>query len=222
MAGRGRLGHRWSGLIHPAGRAATSNQSRLVAGGVASDKVRAEIGDYPVFTRLSPRIDSDAQFMAGDVFDAVTLHGTLADEQLSAGRVGITWRAYHALPLVELVIDWDKDWVELPEAAYVAFPFQTTNDCLNLETSGGFFQPGSHAPGGQLPGTVSSYYTMQRAAQIESPDGGGLFWLPLEAPLVMLQDLNFINWDRRPYEWNGFLASMPVNHYWHTNFPRSQ
>jgi hypothetical protein len=38
----------------------------------------------------------------------------------------------------------------------------------------------------------------------------------------MTQDIHFTNWDRQPYTWNGFLASMPVNHYWHTNFPRNQ
>ena len=42
---------------------------------------------------------------------------------------------------------------------------------LLLETGGGFFRPGSHASGGQLPGTCSSYYTMQRAASLSAADG---------------------------------------------------
>jgi hypothetical protein len=38
----------------------------------------------------------------------------------------------------------------------------------------------------------------------------------------MTNELNFNRWETEPWTWNGFLASMPVNHYWHTNFPTSQ
>jgi hypothetical protein len=117
------------------------------------------------------------------------------------------------------VIDWDKPWSDLPEAAYIAFPFAAKD--LQLETGGGFFTPGAHGAGGQLPGTVSSYYTMQRAARIGA-DGASLLWLPLDAPLIMTQAIDWSRWETDPYAWNGFLASMPVNHYWHTNFPTSQ
>lgn len=211
-------------VIHPMGRPAVSNIGRLVAAGTANDDLKAKFGDHPLFARMATRIQTDPVYQSGAIFDSITVNGDLRGDTLSAGQVGITWRAYHALPLIELVIDWAKDWVETPEAAYVAFPFQTAHDCLNLETAGGFFEPGSHATGGQLPGTVSSYYTLQRGAHIQSPgdDHGGLLWMPLEAPLVMLQDINFANWDRQPFSWNGFIASMPVNHYWHTNFARSQ
>jgi hypothetical protein len=34
--------------------------------------------------------------------------------------------------------------------------------------------------------------------------------------------LKFDRWEVAPWRWNGMLASMPVNHYWHTNFPTSQ
>jgi hypothetical protein len=90
-----------------------------------------------------------------------------------------------------------------------------------LETSGGFFQPGNHAAGGQLPGTCSSYYTIQRAARIVSGEDT-LLWLPVDAPLVMPNSIDYNRWEVDPWQWNGFLASMPVNHYWHTNFPTSQ
>ena len=49
-----------------------------------------------------------------------------------------------------------------------------------------------------------------------------LLWLPLDAPLVMTNALDYNRWETAPYAWNGMLASMPVNHYWHTNFPTSQ
>ena len=51
-----------------------------------------------------------------------------------------------------------------------------------------------------------------------------LLWLPLDAPLVMTEAIDFNRWETAPWadRWNGVLASMPVNHYWHTNFPTSQ
>jgi hypothetical protein len=38
----------------------------------------------------------------------------------------------------------------------------------------------------------------------------------------MTNAVNYNRWETEPYAWNGLLASMPVNHYWHTNFPTSQ
>jgi hypothetical protein len=52
--------------------------------------------------------------------------------------------------------------------------------------------------------------------------GRAMYWLPLDAPLVMPNAINYNNWETTPWQWNGFLASMPVNHYWHTNFSASQ
>jgi len=123
---------------------------------------------------------------------------------------------------VELVVDWNKNWCSQPEASYVAFPFAIPNGQLKLEAAGGFFQPGSHQSRGQLPGTCANYYTLQRAAHINSLDGAELLWLPLDAPLVMPNAINYANWESIPWDWNGFLASMPINHYWVTNFSPSQ
>ena len=50
----------------------------------------------------------------------------------------------------------------------------------------------------------------------------GLLWLPLDAPLVMTNAIDYNRWETGPYAWNGLRASMPVNHYWHTNFATSQ
>jgi hypothetical protein len=38
----------------------------------------------------------------------------------------------------------------------------------------------------------------------------------------MPNEIKYNRWETDPWRWNGFLASMPVNHYWHTNFPTSQ
>jgi len=205
-------------VTHPLGREAVGNTARLIALGVASDALRERFLDLPIVEHTAVAFSTAPRTVSGPVFDAIELEG----EGATIGRLRVSWRLYHALPLVELALDWDKRWSELPEAAYVAFPFDAAGGGLELETGGGPFQPGSHAAGGQLPGTCSSYYTIQRAASIAASDGAALCWLPLDAPLVMPNRIDYNNWETDEWTWNGFLASMPVNHYWHTNFPTSQ
>ena len=204
-------------VVHPLGREAVGNTARLVQLGVAGEQLRATLTPGPIVESSTVAYHDAPQYQAGPVFDEIVLRG----EGSGLGSVRVSWRNYHATPLVELVLDWDKRWSDLPEAAYVAFPFAARDGRLELETSGGFFTPGSHAAGGQLPGTCSSFYTVQRAAKITADDAA-LLWLPLDAPLVMTNAIDYNRWETAPYAWNGMLASMPVNHYWHTNFPTSQ
>lgn len=214
--GFGQLVH--ESVVHPLGREAAHNTARFVALDVATPHLRERLGTAQVFAHSSPTVTGAPQCIIGPVFDEVVLDG----QATQIGTVGIRWRLYHALPLVELVLEWEKVWSDLPEAAYMAFPFAAPHARLELETGGGFFQPGSHDQGGQLPGTCSTYYTVQRAARITAQDTSQLLWLPVDAPLVMTNELNYNRWETEPYQWNGFLASMPVNHYWHTNFVTSQ
>lgn len=211
-------------ITHPLGRQACGNLARMIALGAASEELRAQATGEPIFRRSTLQMEPGVQFEAGPVFDTLRLAGSFeaAGSECGAGRVQVSWRVYHELPVVELNLEWDKRWSDLPEAAYVVFPFQAPGAQLALETGGGFFIPGSHDPGGQLPGTSSSYYTVQRAARIRPAAGPSLFWLPLDAPLVLTNQVAYNRWETDPYEWNGLLASMPVNHYWHTNFPASQ
>jgi hypothetical protein len=205
-------------VVHPWGWKAVGNEQRFMALDVANEELKRSYPDVPVFERSTVTISSEPVITGGAVFDEIKFSSSSA----LFGPVQLAWCFYRELPLVELVIDWDKPWSDLPEAAYVAFPFADQQMQLDLETGGGFFRPGSHESGGQLPGTCSSYYTVQRAARISRRDGAKGFWLPLDAPLVMTNELNFNRWETEPWQWNGFLASMPVNHYWHTNFPTSQ
>jgi hypothetical protein len=204
-------------IVHPWGRAAVGNVPRCIALGSASDSARAAFPDQPIFARRVAEISTAPHFQAGPVFDALELTANLG----TAGQLQVIWRCYHTLPLVELVLEWDKCWCELPEAAYVTFPFAAPTAQLHFDTSGGLFTPGSHTDGGQLPGTASTFYTVQRGALIES-ETARLVWLPLDAPLVVPNSIDFNRWETVPWRWNGLLASMPVNHYWHTNFPPSQ
>ncbi|MCC6614241.1 MAG: hypothetical protein IT320_12240 [Anaerolineae bacterium] len=204
-------------VTHPAGRDAVGNVARLIALGSAKQEVVDTFVHADIVTHSTPIIAAEMQRQSGDVFDAITLKGS-GDR---IGAVTIDWRVYHKLPLVELSLEWHKLWSDLPEAAYVAFPFAVDDGALSLETSGGFFRPGFHGAGGQLTGTCSSYYTVQRAAHIRDGEAS-LLWLPLDAPLVMPNAIDYNRWETDEWRWNGFLASMPVNHYWHTNYPTSQ
>jgi hypothetical protein len=205
-------------VVHPWGWKAVGNEQRLMALGVANEALKQRYPDVPVFARSTTKIEGEPVTTSGPIFDEIQLDSQHTD----FGPVQLAWRVYHALPMVELVVSWDKPWSDVPEAAYVAFPFADQHATLDLETGGGFFRPGSHEAGGQLPGTCSSYYTIQRAARVTRQDGIKGLWLPLEAPLVMTNELNYNRWETEPWQWNGFLASMPINHYWHTNFPTSQ
>jgi hypothetical protein len=205
-------------VVHPQGRDAVGNRARVIALDVVSEEARRNFPQGPIFDRQVPAFTESCQVSSGTVFDALTVAGHLPD----LGNVQVAWRVYHDLPLAELVIDWEKSWCDLPEAAYIAFPFAAPAGQVQFETSGGFFTPGYHGMRGQLAGTSSSYYTIQRAAEITAGAGAELLWLPLDAPLVMTNGIRFNDWETAPYVWNGFLASMPVNHYWHTNFPTSQ
>jgi len=205
-------------VVHPRGREAVGNFSRWIAQGVASDETRSGFPDGLLYKMTPALMNSSPRLLPGPVFDTLELQGALP----GSGEVRIAWRAFHDFPLVELVVDWDKAWHDRPEAAYVAFPFAGLDLDLALETSGGFFTPGSFGAGGQIPGTCSTYYTTQRGARIRAADDATLYWLPMDAPLVMTNSLEFARWEIDPWRWNGFLASMPVNHYWHTNFAISQ
>ncbi|GCE16109.1 hypothetical protein [Tengunoibacter tsumagoiensis] len=205
-------------VIHPWGRKAVSNQARLLALNVAGEQLRREMPQEPIFKHTSPREFQTVTRLGQPVFDEIQL--TSKDPVF--GTVQMNWRLYHALPMVEYQLQWDKPWSDLPEAAYIAFPFALAQGTVDFETGGGFFRPGNHQVGGQLPGTCSAYYTLQRAAHIQAEESAELLWLPLDAPLVMPDDIHFNHWETEPWQWNGFLASMPVNHYWHTNFAPSQ
>jgi hypothetical protein len=204
-------------VTHPYGRQAVSNGAMLRAWGIDGPGM-ADWPDQPPTEQTTAHQVGTVHTLRGPVFDALVWQGASA----ALGTYTSQWRVYHASQVIELHIEWHKRWCDDAEAVYVAFPFTQHGEILQFETSGGLFQPGSHAAGGQIPGTCNSYYTVHSGAAMTSDVGAGLVWLPLDAPLVMPNELRFDRWDIAPWRWNGVLASMPVNHYWHTNFPTSQ
>lgn len=204
-------------VVHPLGRTAVSNGGMIRQWGIGGPMLDAW-PEGPISEQTVAHTTKMTSSLRGPVFDALIWQG--GSERL--GKIRYEWRLYHSPALVELHIEWNKRWSEEPEAVYVAFPFAASAALLQFETSGGFFTPGYHGDGGQIPGSCNRYYTVQRAATIGNVSDHAVMWAPLDAPLVMPNDIVFDRWEVAPWQWNGFLASMPVNHYWHTNFPTSQ
>ncbi len=115
----GQLVH--EGVVHPLGRQAVGNVARFIALDVASDELRAGFAQGPVVVHTSPAVEGEPHVICGPIFDVIEM--VAAEPRIR--RLQIAWRLYHALPLVELVLNWDKVWSDRPEAAYVAFPFAT-------------------------------------------------------------------------------------------------
>jgi hypothetical protein len=204
-------------VVHPLGRTAMSNGGMIRQWGIGGALLDAW-PEGPISEQTVAHTTKMTSSLRGPVFDALIWQGS--SERL--GKIRYEWRLYHRPALIELHIEWNKRWCEEPEAVYVAFPFAASAALLQFETSGGFFTPGYHGDGGQIPGSCNRYYTVQRAATIGNVSDHAVMWAPLDAPLVMPNDIVFDRWEVAPWQWNGFLASMPVNHYWHTNFPTSQ
>jgi len=133
--GFGQLIH--TAVVHPLGREAVGNTARLVQLDVAGEQLRTTLTPGPIVESGAVTYHDAPQYQSGPVFDEIVLRG----EHQRIGAVRVSWRNYHATPLVELVLDWDKRWSDLPEAAYVAFPFAARDGQVELETSGGFSHP---------------------------------------------------------------------------------
>ncbi len=130
-------------VVHPAGRDAVGNPARLIALGVAGERLKAQALDVPLFEHGTPQVTGAMLRSHGPIFDELRQAGFAP----RIGQVAISWRLYHHTSVVELVLDWEKAWCDLPEAAYVVFPFAAAHGAVQLETAGGMFTPGSHARG---------------------------------------------------------------------------
>jgi hypothetical protein len=207
-------------VIHPQGRDAVGNTARSIALGSATPDMIAGFSDRQAIHHSRAAATTDRLHSPGAVFDVARVCCVIG----ALGRVVYQWRNYHASGVVELVVEIDKHWSDQPEVVYVAFPFAAPGGLLQIAGAGGWFVPGDHGESGQIPGTCVAYYTVQQAGiQITAPDGASIRWSPLDAPLMVPNALDTRQWEAHlPWTWNGLLASMPVNHYWHTNFPASQ
>ncbi|HVU68962.1 MAG TPA: hypothetical protein VHD63_17630, partial [Ktedonobacteraceae bacterium] len=79
------------------------NEQRFLALGVASEKLKESYPEGPVFARETVEIAEEPALVRGAIFTEVRLRA----QEASFGKVQLSWRFYHHLPLVELVIDWD-------------------------------------------------------------------------------------------------------------------
>ena len=171
----------------------------------------------PFFRRSAFDYSHGVECRRGPVFDELVI----SSDQMRHGKVTTHWRLYHELAAVELLVAWDKPWSMDLESFFVTFPLAIAKGHVFVDNSGGLFQAGLNGPGGQIPGTTELFYTVQRGLWAED-QFSGIAILPVDAPLMMLNEMDFCRWDESNKIFNGLVASMPVNSYWHTNFARVQ
>ena len=171
----------------------------------------------PFFRRSAFEHSHGVECRRGPVFDELVI----SSDQMRHGKVTTHWRLYHELASVELLVAWDKPWSMDLESFYVTFPLAIAKGRVFVDNSGGLFQAGLNGPGGQIPSTTELFYTVQRGLWAED-QFSGIAILPVDAPLMMLNEMDFCRWDESNKIFNGLVASMPVNSYWHTNFARVQ
>jgi hypothetical protein len=126
-------------------------------------------------------------------------------------------RLYNELKLVEIVNTVSKEERYEPEGMYFAFPFMVPSPDIRLQIAGATMRPGKD----QLIYTCHDFYSIQQWADVAG-DGFGIILAPLEAPIVVVGDLNVYKWaDRLTFD-KGHLYSFVMNNYWTTNFKAGQ
>ncbi len=196
-----------------------------------------ELGQF-IYERLS-----DSRLMDGpnslpynpDLFTRTSMtdvrFGKVVDEPLwksidITGRVkgcadsnGVTCelRLFKQEKRIQFVFSMTKMQVFKPEAAYVAFPFESPGGQISFEVQGGTVVPGK----GQLPGSASDWDGVQNFATVRNSSGQIVFVSP-QAPLMEFGDINTGKWQRVDRVTRPYIYSYVLNNYWDTNFRAAQ
>jgi hypothetical protein len=122
-------------------------------------------------------------------------------------------------PVVEVVIDLDKQACADPEAIYFAIPLNLGAGWrCHFDTAG---QP-VELDAEQLPGACRNWFTVGSYASLHAGDHGATLFCP-DAPMVMAGGFHFgPPQERVPREADPLLLAWPLNNYWNTNFPLVQ
>jgi hypothetical protein len=155
---------------------------------------------------------------------------------------------YDDIKRIDLVNVLDKEETFDPEAVYFAFPFAVgpglpgafsnklgailpadkakgmqpgaaalPGPNVRFEISDGDMAPGTE----QLPGTTLDWHAVQNWVEFSGKDAR-VIWSPVEAPLVMVGDINIGKWLTSLDLQNAWVFSYAMNNYWMTNFKASQ
>jgi hypothetical protein len=129
-----------------------------------------------------------------------------------------TLRLYPGLDAIDLTVRLTKQPCYEPEGVYVAFPFAIEEPRFLLETGGAVYE----ADREQLPDTCRDWYSVQHAAAAIGPDGAGVLWGTVEAPLVQLGGFHTGRWARKLDARRGHINAWLMNNLYFTNFRAAQ
>ncbi len=157
-------------------------------------------------SRLSPA-------QAGPVFSEQTSETALP----FCPRIRQTVRLYQELKIVDIINVVEKEETFEPEGVYFAFPFDVPGPEFRVQIADASMRPGKDQP----PQTCHDFYSIQHWTNIAG-DGFAVVLAPVEAPIVVLGDLNVYKWADRLDFPHGRLYSLVMNNYWSTNFKAGQ
>jgi hypothetical protein len=165
------------------------------------------------FNRTAAETAMPLEHTAGPVFEQLVTRTSLP----TCPRIWQTVRLYNELPVIDIINVVDKEEVLDPEGLYFAFPFAVPEPTFHLQIADAAMRAGID----QLPLSCRDYYAIQQWADVAGPDGGVVF-APVDAPLVVLSDMNVYQWaDTLTFD-KAHLYSLALNNYWFTNFKASQ
>lgn len=132
-------------------------------------------------------------------------------------RIRQTVRLYNDFKMVDVINTVGKEENFETEGVYFAFPFDAPSPDIRFQIANATMRPGKD----QLPYTCHDFYSIQHWADVAG-QGYGITWVPIEAPLVVVSDLNVYKWaDKLTFD-KGHLYSLVINNYWSTNFKAGQ
>jgi alpha-mannosidase len=132
-------------------------------------------------------------------------------------RIVQTVRLYHDLRMIDIVNTVTKEEIFTPDGLYFAFPLALDSPEFNLQVADAVMRPGKE----QLPLSCMDFYSIQHWAAVQG-DNFGIIMVPMDAPLVVLSDLNVYKWADHIDFNRGHIYSFVMNNYWCTNFRGGQ
>lgn len=171
--------------------------------------------DHP-FQRTSLRKVQIGDVTGGPIWKSLQIKAE-ADGCAEPGGVKLEIRLYETEKRVEFYFTVRKSPVTVPEAVYIAFPFNAPDGKIVFETQGGVVTPGEN----QLPGSASDWQTFQNFVAVRNRSGQIILGSD-QAPLVQLGEINLGKWQPVTRVGKPYVYSWVMNNYWFTNFPASQ
>ena len=118
-------------------------------------------------------------------------------------------RLYEPEKRIEFHFQMRKQYVNQPEAIYVAFPFALQDGVILYDAQGGLVTPGVN----QIPGSSADWHTVQSFVSVRDQEGQVIFGSD-EVPLVQFGDINMGKWQYIAKIDKPQVFSYVVNNYW--------